>query len=121
MIVLVIANFKGGTGKTTTTAFTSHVLHEQGRRVLVVDADPQGSSLKWNEQAPGGWPFPVIGMSTKTLHRDLPGITGSHEVIVIDTPPLEDQRGVVMSALRLATHVLVPMAPSPIEYERLAA
>jgi chromosome partitioning protein len=43
------------------------------------------------------------------------------DVVVIDTPPLEDQRGIVMSALQAATDVLVPVAPTPIECERLPA
>jgi hypothetical protein len=33
MIVLAVVNTEGGTGKTTTVAFASHVLHEQGREL----------------------------------------------------------------------------------------
>jgi chromosome partitioning protein len=40
---------------------------------------------------------------------------------VIDTPPLADQDGIVMSALRVATDVLVPIGPVPIEVERMPA
>jgi len=121
MIVLAVVNLKGGTGKTTTAAFVAHALHEQSRRVLVVDADPQGSAQRWSEYA-GGWPVSVVGMPTKTLHRQLPGVVGDRfDVVVIDTPPLEEQRGVVMSALQAATDVLVPVAPTPIECERMAA
>ena len=49
--VLVIANQKGGTGKTTTAASLGVALAMRGRRVLLVDADPQGdltTSLGWN-------------------------------------------------------------------------
>jgi len=46
MIVLAVVNLNGGTGKTTTAAFVAHALHEQGRHVLVVDADPQGSAQR---------------------------------------------------------------------------
>jgi chromosome partitioning protein len=42
-----------------------------------------------------------------------------YDVIVIDTPPIEAQRGVVISALVAATDVLVPVAPTPAEVERL--
>lgn len=49
--VLMIANQKGGTDKTTTTARLGVALAMRGRRVLRVDADPQGdltTSLGWN-------------------------------------------------------------------------
>lgn len=120
MIVLAVVNFKGGTGKTTSAAFLAHALHEQGRRVLVVDADPQGSAQRWNEHA-GGWPVPVVGLASRTLHRQLAGVVGDRfDVVVIDTPPLADERGIVMSALQVATDVLVPVAPTPIECERMS-
>lgn len=41
--VLAVANFKGGSGKTTTTAHLAQYLALQGYRVLAVDLDPQAS------------------------------------------------------------------------------
>ena len=42
MLRLVISNQKGGVAKTTTTLTLARFFAEQGRRVLVVDTDPQG-------------------------------------------------------------------------------
>jgi len=41
--VLAVANQKGGVAKTTTVASLGAAMAEQGRRVLLVDLDPQGS------------------------------------------------------------------------------
>ena len=121
-VVVAVVNTKGGTGKTTTVAYAAHALHEQGRRVAVVDADPQGSAVSWSRYA-GGWPFPVItDLDKPDLHRRLPGVVGTdYDVLLIDTPPLDQLKGVVVSALIAATVVLVPVAPTPAEVERMRA
>lgn len=41
--VLAVSSLKGGTGKTTTAVHLAHALALSGRRVLLVDLDPQGS------------------------------------------------------------------------------
>lgn len=119
-MILTVTNLKGGSAKTTSAAFLAHVLAEQGRQVLVVDADPQASITRWAEMAE--WTIPVRGMATGRLH--VPGIgvdleAGRHDVVVIDTPPTEQERGIVESAIRAATHILVPLAPSAAEVERM--
>lgn len=43
MIVIPIANHKGGVGKTTTTFNLGWALADAGKRTLVIDLDPQGS------------------------------------------------------------------------------
>lgn len=116
MLTVTVANLKGGTAKTTTAAFLAHCL---GPRTLAIDADPPGSLLRWSEM--GDWPLPVIGLPVKDLHTRLPGMNlDGYDSLVIDTPPLEDQAGIVHSALRAADVVLVPVAPSTMEIDRLS-
>lgn len=117
-LTIAVIDLKGGSGKTTSAAFVGHALHERGRRVLAIDADPQQSLLDWHGLA--GFPFPVVALPSERIHRDLGGIVGDRfDVLIIDTPPTELQKTIVLSAARAATHVLVPIAPSPIEYKRL--
>ncbi len=77
----------------------------------------------WHGQKQGEWSIPVIGMPVADLHRKLPGVVGDrYDGVVIDTPPMKERRGVVASAIRIATHVLVPpMAPTGMEYARIPA
>jgi chromosome partitioning protein len=116
--VWAVVNLKGGSAKTTSAAHLAHALAERGRSVLLVDADPQGSALRWAEL--GGWELPVVGLAVRDLHRRLPGIVGDrYDVVVIDTPPMDEQGGIVYSAMRAADVVVVPMAPTMIELDRL--
>jgi chromosome partitioning protein len=118
MKVITVTNLKGGSAKTTSTAYLAHAFAAQGKSVLIIDADPQGSSLRWSEQ--GEWEIPTISMPVKNLHTRLAGIVPpSIDIVIIDTPPLDEQAGIVYSALRAADTIIVTMAPTMLEFERL--
>jgi len=54
--VIALANHKGGVTKTTSTANLGVMLAEAGRRVLIVDCDPQANlseAFGWTEELPG--------------------------------------------------------------------
>lgn len=54
MRTLAIINQKGGSGKTTTTVNLAAALGDRGKRVLVVDLDPQASATAWFGITDGG-------------------------------------------------------------------
>jgi len=112
---LAVVNLKGGTGKTTVAVFLAAALHRRGR-TLLVDADPQRSALSWSETA-GGFPFPVISLPTRDLHRRLPQLWEGYAHIVVDTPP--GDTGIVKSALLACEKVLIPLGPSLMDLDRL--
>src|SRR5512142_292402 len=125
---LALANLKPGTGKTTSAVWLAHVFAQAGNSVLLVDADPSGSALEWSDLAamyPGlppqaAFPFRIIALPSRELHRRVPEIAQQDDVVIIDAPQLEDHAGIARSALRYADEILIPCAPSPIELNRTA-
>jgi chromosome partitioning protein len=119
MQVVTIANLKGGSAKTTSAVFLAHAWVANGKNVLLVDADPQASALRWSEAAQ--WEIPTVGLPVRDLHTRLAGITPpSTDLVIVDTPPLDDHAGVVYSALRAADAVVITVAPTMMEVDRLA-
>jgi chromosome partitioning protein len=124
---IALANLKPGTGKTTSAVWLAHVFAQAGNRVLLVDADPSGSALEWSDLAamtpglaPGepGFPFRIVALPSRELHRRVPEIAHEDDVVIIDTPQIEDHAGIARSALRYADEILIPCAPNPIEINR---
>lgn len=76
-MLVSIASFKGGVGKTTTAVHLSAYFQKKGKTVLV-DGDPNRSALAWSER--GNFPFQVINES------ELATRAGEFSNIIIDTP-----------------------------------
>jgi chromosome partitioning protein len=86
-MIISVQNQKGGVGKTTLAIHISHALAAQNSRVLLVDADPQGSARDWAAARDSQPPFAVVGLDRPTIHRDLSAITKNYDHVVIDGPP----------------------------------
>lgn len=115
-MILALLNQKGGVGKTTLALAVAGEWAMQGRRVILIDADPQGSALDWSEmRAREGLPrlFSVIGLARDTLHREAPALARDADLVVIDGPPRV--AGLMRSALLATDMVLIPVQPSPFD------
>ena len=110
MIIGVLSQ-KGGVGKTTVALNLAAAIATSGSRVLVVDADPQGSALAWSSAREAEPLFPVVGMAKPTLHRELPNLAANYDFIVIDGAPRVND--LARSAILASNLVLIPVQPSP--------
>jgi chromosome partitioning protein len=115
MPIIALLNQKGGVGKTTLSVHLATAL-AQGNKILLVDADPQGSALDWSAQRENegaGAHFPVIGLPKETLHRELAPISLDYEWVIIDGPPRVNK--IARSAIVASDFVVIPVQPSPFD------
>ena len=110
-MIIALLNQKGGVGKTTLAVHLASALARRGGRVLLVDADPQGSALDWSAMRQANLIFPVIGLPTKNLHREIQAHVPNYDYIIIDGPPRVNE--LARAAIMAADLVLIPVQPSP--------
>ena len=119
-LTIAVANLKGGVGKSTVTLNVATCLHRAGHRVLLVDADGQGTCRAWAAvAASGGKEGPaVVGLSGPGLRRDLEAVGSGFDVVVVDTPP---RLGVeAKTAMLVADLVVMPVTPGAADVWALA-
>jgi chromosome partitioning protein len=114
---IVVSNVKGGVGKTTTAVYLAAVAGQRGRGpVVLVDADPQGSTAEWYDADPLDGVELVEGPSVRTVGKAMNQQDG---IVVVDTPPGEGT--VVQAALGRADAVVIPTRAGGVEPNRVMA
>lgn len=110
-MIVGVLNQKGGVGKTTTSIGIASVLAKRGDRVLVIDADPQGSSLDWAAAREGDALFTVVGLPRASIHKEIANLAKDYDHVIIDGPPRVTD--LARSAILASDVVLIPVQPSP--------
>ena len=107
---IMVLNSKGGSGKSTVATNIASYYSTQGNKVILVDLDPQSSSLDWLAARPSG----------RSSISGIDGAAGQYRVprnadyVIYDTPAAV--HGAELSALlRRAQSIIIPVLPSPID------
>ncbi len=131
---IVLANQKGGVGKTTTAIHLAHGLALSGARVAMFDLDPQGNATVAMQGMTGGeegegplshlipiaerlWLLPSPGAAAFVEERPqvelaklqalVDALSGQIDWLVVDSPPRMDEWG--WAGLQLCDEVIVPV------------
>jgi chromosome partitioning protein len=117
--IISLINSKGGVGKTTLCINLARemLLHlcakeekPKDAKVLLVDADPQGSIRDWHE-AGGHVILDMIAMDRMQAIASLRTTNLSYDYVFIDTPGKVGE--IMASAIAISDLILVPVQPSP--------
>lgn len=104
MKTILIANPKGGSGKTTLTVNIAGYLANHGQRVALLDLDRQQSAARWLAMRPANLaPISTLESRKEDAHR--------YDWLVIDSPAGLHGKNLA-HALKLASKIIVPVAPS---------
>jgi chromosome partitioning protein len=108
MPVIVVANPKGGVGKSTVATNLAGALARGGRAVMLGDVDRQQSARQWLGLRPAALPeIKTWDLAREGVVRPPKGVTH----VVLDTPAgLHDKK--LDTVLAIADRVLVPLQPS---------
>ena len=112
MPVIAVVGNKGGAGKTTLSVNLAAGLARQAG-IVVVDADPQGSSLQWRELADEQNSISAIA-ATGNLQAQITELAREFDYVVVDCPP-SVHASQTISVLEVGDLALIPVQPSPVD------
>jgi chromosome partitioning protein len=121
-MIIALTGQKGGVGKSTTAICLAVAALERGARVLLVDADPQGTARTWGEvAAERGRAAPTVVAMGAQMHKpgQLREVAAGYDATFVDCPPRHGE--VQRSALMVADIAVLPCGPSAADAWALTA
>ena len=111
-MIISIVNQKGGVGKTTTAINLAASLKRENNRVVLIDADPQGSATQWHA-VEGNNAFELLHYPEPVHKSEIEELSQNYDYVVIDAPPAI---GHITKSILMATELaIVPLSPSSLD------
>jgi chromosome partitioning protein len=115
-LIISLVTMKGGSGKSTAAMCLAGYWHANGLAVALVDSDPAATILRWRETGSDFSDIPAVAAQSDDI-AEIVGDFSSQDKdrIVIDTPGFRSPA--LDEAIRAADLILIPIRPSPIDFQ----
>jgi chromosome partitioning protein len=119
MSIISVFNQKGGCGKTMLSVHLAVAAQQAGRKVAILDLDPQGSASLWRRMRKLDTPV-VVAVPDVSIERAVAGAKADgFDFVIIDSPPSVSPASSRIVAV--ADLVVIPVKPGPFDIGALPA
>lgn len=107
--IIAVLNMKGGSGKSTIATNLARGLQEHGS-ACIIDADPQGTALRWDNANPDDADLPAVFAASMPLNERIPQLASGWDFVVVDGAAKAKDR--TRQSVEAADVALIPIRPS---------
>ena len=111
-MIISFVNQKGGVGKTTTAINLAASLKRRNKKLLFIDADPQGSAMHWHAVENNN-AFEILHHPDPVNRDDIVELAKDCDYVVIDAPPAIGD--ITKSILAVSELSIIPLSPSSLD------